>query len=189
MTSARTVPPRKLFAPIALALIIGAAAALAVVFLSQGQRLAPQPAVRVAAVKDITVVPTAVTVTMQDGLDRVQQRIAHGPPCSAAVGPVLGCPDSTPLRAVTVFLVLDDQDAMHAFIGKDPRNSCALIWRADITPPKFYDPCHGSFYDRWGKVVGGPSPWNLNEVSAEVREGDIYLDPNRFVLGACPGCR
>lgn len=102
---------------------------------------------------------------------------------------MLGCPDSTPLRPVTIYLVRDDQDKVHAFIGTDPRNGCTLTWRTDLAHATFYDPCHGSLYDRRGVVVGGPSPSELNELSAEVRDGDLYLDPARFVLGVCHGCR
>ena len=55
-------------------------------------------------------------------------------------------------------------------------------------PPKFYGPCDGSLYDRRSKVIGGPSPFNLNEVRAEVKDGMLYPYLSSFVLGACAGC-
>jgi hypothetical protein len=84
--------------------------------------------------------------------------------------------------------------ALHAFIGEDPRNGCALEW---MTLPSDYnwfidgvrvqavfrDPCHGSQYDRRGQVIGGPSPWNLIELATAIRDGDLYVDPGNILVG------
>lgn len=175
-------------APIALLVsVFGLGLAIAA-FLSQGQRSVPDAPVRVAAASEITRVPTAITVTMQEGMDRLRQRAQRGHPCSPPEVSTMGCPGSTPLRPVTIYLVRDEAERLHAFIGEDPRNSCVLILRSDVPRAIFYDPCHGSLYDRYGVVVGGPSPWNLNELSSEVRDGGLYLNPTRFVTGGCPGC-
>jgi Rieske Fe-S protein len=47
----------------------------------------------------------------------------------------------------------------------------------------FYDECHGALYDRQGRVVGGPSPWNLNQWAVEVRDNTIFVDPSKIVTG------
>ena len=156
-------------------------------FLSQGQRAVPE-AVWVASASAIAGTPIAVAVTIQDGMDRVLQRRQTGHPCSSLDPLSMGCPASTTLRPVTVYLVRDDLGALHAFIGEDPRNGCALNWRTDVHSGVFHDVCHGSLYDRRGVGVGGPSPWNLNELTSEVRDGDIYLYPTRFLIGGCHNC-
>lgn len=127
--------------------------------------------------------PLAIEISMRDGADRVLQRERTGHPCAVGV-PVMGCPAATPLRPVPVYLVRDDAGATHAFIGSDPRNGCALVWRAEQAA--FYDGCHGSLYDRRGRIVGGPSPWNLNELAVDVRGSDLYIDSGQIITGCMP---
>jgi Rieske Fe-S protein len=104
----------------------------------------------------------------------------------------MGCPVTTELRATLVFLVRDEGDQLHAFIGEDPRNACALEWIPEKPekqqPAVFHDICHGSIYDRRGHIIGGPSPFDLNELATEIRDGDVYVDPGRILIGQCPGC-
>ena len=178
---------KRLPAIVTFVLVIGVAVGIAA-FLSQGQRSAPELAVTVASADAIVGLPVAVTVTIQEGMDRVLQREGTRYSCSLSDPLSMGCPASTVFKTVTIYLVRDDGQSLHAFIGEDPRNGCALIWRTDIHAGSFYDPCHGSFYDPRGRVIGGPSPWNLNELAAEVRGSTIYLYPTRFVIGDCPGC-
>lgn len=85
---------------------------------------------------------------------------------------------------MSVYLVRDDAGATHAFIGRDPRNGCALEWR--VAQGVFYDVCHGSLYDRREQIVGGPSPWNLNELAVDVRGSDICLDSGQIITGRMP---
>ena len=88
---------------------------------------------------------------------------------------------------------------MHAFIGTDPRNGCALQWKTLPSESNWYidgvrvqavfnDPCHGSAYDRRGRVIAGPSPWDLNELATEVRGTELFVDPGRILVGTCRGC-
>ncbi len=83
---------------------------------------------------------------------------------------------------VPLLLVRDSADTIRAFIGEDPRNGCVLVSRTDLLRG-FYDPCHGSIYDRKGRVVGGPSPWDLNEWAVEVRDGKVFVDPSKIITG------
>lgn len=151
--------------------------------------LAPSP---VASISQISHTPLAVRLTLQRGADRILQRQRTGGPCSPHVQ-MMGCPASVGLASVTVFLVRDDADMLHAFIGEDPRNGCALEWlpsaRSDPgTPEVFHDVCHGSIYDRAGRRVGGPSPWNLNELVTTIEGDHVWADPRQIVTGACPSC-
>lgn len=156
----------------------------------------PPPPALVAKVADVSSIPLAVQVVMRRGSDRVLQREQLGfGRCSSGT---MGCPATLELRPVAVFLVRDDIGALHAFVGEDPRNGCALEWmplpdrnwfidgvRVDAV---FHDVCHGSVYDRRGRLIGGPSPWDLNALTIEDRDGELWVDPSRIVVG-CRECR
>ncbi len=163
-----------------LALLLGVV--LVIAFLTPPSQ-PPAPPLVAARVSEVTSTPMAIPVEMRRGSDRVIQRERVGHPCPIAP-PVMGCPASTPVQTVTVYLVRDLQGGLHAFIGDDPRNGCALEWRADITPGVFHDVCHGSLYDRNGRVVGGPSPFNLNQLALTVKDETIYIDAAAVVPGA-----
>jgi Rieske Fe-S protein len=169
-----------------------------VAFLSQRPpEPAPPAPFAVAKVSDVSSTPQVISVVMRRGADRLLQRRASTlGSCPGSIG----CPGSTELRPTPVFLVRDEGGGLHAFIGEDPRNGCALEWK---TLPSgynwfidgvrvqaiFHDICHGSLYDRRGQRIGGPSPWDLNELATAVRDGDLYVDPGKVVVGACPGCQ
>ncbi|MGH2500073.1 MAG: ubiquinol-cytochrome c reductase iron-sulfur subunit [Candidatus Limnocylindria bacterium] len=163
-----------------------------VAFLAQRPPLAPAPPpYAVAKVAEVSSTAKAVSVVMRRGFDRVLQRKGSG---FGACPGSMGCPGTTALRPTPVFLVRDEDGRLRAFIGEDPRNGCALEWMT-IPPNRnwfiegvrveavFYDPCHGSQYDRRGRVIGGPSPWYLNELATEIRDGDLYVDPGNIVVG------
>lgn len=161
------------------------AAVLAFIFLAHRESVA-LPVQEVARASEITATPLVREVTAQDGADRLLQRERTGHPCAASA-PTMGCPAFTPIRTVPVFLVRDSSDRIRAFIGEDPRNSCKLLWRTDVQSGVFYDPCHGSLYDRQGRVVGGPSPWDLNEWAVETKNDTVLVDPSKILTGDAPG--
>jgi hypothetical protein len=185
-------------------LVVGGALVTAigvVVFLAQRPPTQPPlPKYAVARIAEVSTTPLRVEVVMRKGADRLLQRERSD--LGRCPGN-LGCPSSTEMGPVPVFLVRDESGALHAFIGADPRNGCALEWmtlRPEPDPRSgwfidgvrvdavFHDVCHGSLYDRRGQVVGGPSPWNLNELATEVRGRDLYVDPGTIVVGECRGC-
>lgn len=165
--------------------IVAAGAAVAFVLLA-GRPDQTLTAQEVGLASGVTATPLSSTVRAQWGADRLLQRERTGYPCGfvfPGAVPTLGCPVSTPVRMVPVLLVRDSTDTIRAFIGEDPRNSCVLVSRTDLPHGVFYDPCHGSIYDRQGRVVGGPSPWNLNEWAVEVRDGKVFVDPSKIITG------
>jgi nitrite reductase/ring-hydroxylating ferredoxin subunit len=148
----------------------------------RGETLTTQ---EVAHASEVTATPIASSVRAQDGADRLLQRERTGYPCGGA--PTMGCPLSVPVRMVPLFLIRDSGNTIRAFVGEDPRNGCKLLWRTDIHDGAFFDSCHGSFYNRDGRVIGGPSPWNLNEWAVEVTDDTVFVDPARIIPGGAPG--
>jgi hypothetical protein len=171
-----------------LLLVLGGALAAAalILFLAQRSPVYPYPPPYIVArAAEVSGTPQAIQVVLQRGADRTLQRYRSDWRCSPMPGQ-MGCPASIEVRPITMFLVRDEAGALHAFIGEDPRNGCALEWLT--SPGVFHDVCHGSIYDRRGQRVGGPSPWNLNQLATEIRGGDVYIDAGRIVIGDCPGC-
>ena len=171
--------------PIAVC-IVAAGVAVAFVLVGRGpnETLTAQ---EVLSASDVTASPLSSSVRARAGADRLLQRERAGYPCGAVspgAVPTMGCPLSTPVRSVPLFLVRDSADTIRAFIAEDPRNSCVLLWRTDVQGGTFYDPCHGSLYDRQGRVVGGPSQWNLNEWPVEIKDGKVFVDPSKIITGS-----
>lgn len=170
--------------PVVIALFLfTAAAALAFVALGHRESIA-LPIQDVGRASAVGQTPLNGSVTAEDGADRVLQRDRTGNPCGVWG---MGCPAAAAVRQVPLILVRDFAGTIRAFVGEDPRNGCVLRWRPDIKLGVLYDPCHGSIYDRQGHVVGGPSPWDLNEWAVQVRADRILVDPSKIVTGAAPG--
>jgi len=158
----------------------------AVAFVAVGHRESiGLPVQDVGSTAEVELTPVLRTVMAADGADRLLQRDRTGNPCGAMM--VMGCPSSTPVRQVPLVLVRDISGTIRAFVGEDPRTACVLRWRPDVRRGVLYDPCHGSLYDRQGHVVGGPSPWDLNEWTVQVRADRILVDPSKIMIGAAPG--
>ena len=105
----------------------------------------------------------------------------------AAAGPYrpMGPPKVSDLP---IYLVRSD-GSVRAFIGIDPRNGCRLVVRhiqmqsGGSAVTTLYDACHGSLYDLTGSRIGGPSPWSLDELFANVRDGVVYIDRSSVTPG------
>jgi len=170
--------------PVLIALTVFIAIA-ALAFVALGHRESTAlPTQDVGRASEIDRTPTTGSLTAEGGADRLLQRDRTGNPCGVLI---MGCPPSTPVRQVPLILVRDSAGTIRAFVGEDPRNGCVLRWRPEIQPGVLYDPCHGSIYDRQGHVVGGPSPFDLNEWAVQVRADRILIDPSKVLTGAAPG--
>jgi nitrite reductase/ring-hydroxylating ferredoxin subunit len=164
--------------PVGVGIVV---AAVFLIVLALGGRSDALAVQSVGNASEVGATPLSRTVRAADGADRLLQRERTGYPCGGAQ--TMGCPPSTPVRMVPLFLVRDSAGTIHAFIGNDPRNGCALEWLPDAQGGVFHDVCHGALYDRQGRVVGGPSSWNLNEYSVEVRDGTVFVDPSKIITG------
>lgn len=163
--------------PLLILGMLGAAAIAIGLVLLLGPRTSaePVPIVTVQAT-DVITTPRSIQIRMQDGGDRLLQRERFDRQCRPGVD--TGCPSSTAPGSVPVFLVRDEVGTAHAFIGTDPRNGCGLEWLADYE--RFHDMCHGSLYDRRGRVMGGPSPQNLTELGVEANGAALMIDPAKI---------
>jgi len=65
------------------------------------------------------------------------------------------------------FLVLDST-CTHA--------GCAVAIKTDKAEPYLYCGCHGSSYDKDGKVTGGPAPRALGHYTVKIVNGDITIN-------------
>jgi hypothetical protein len=95
----------------------------------------------------------------------------------------------TPREGDLAVYVVKTDGAVRAFIGLDPRNGCDLkletagVALAD-SAIAFHDVCHGSIYNIEGRILGGPTPWNLDELVISVRDGVVYADRRNVIPGA-----
>ena len=169
---------RGVLLPVALSIFVAAVILVVFALSGRGDALAVQS---VGNASEVGSTPLSGMVRAADGADRLLQRERTGYPCDGAQ--MMGCPPSTPVRMVPLFLVRDSAGTIRAFIGRDPRNGCALEWLPDVQGGVFHDVCHGALYDRQGRVVGGPSPWNLNQWTVEVRDNTVFVDPSRIITG------
>jgi hypothetical protein len=170
---------RGVLLPVGMFILAGAVILIVLTLGGRSEALAVQS---VGDASEVGATPLSGTVRAADGADRLLQRERTGYPCGGAQ--TMGCPPSTPVRLVPLFLVRDAAGMIHAFIGKDPRNGCALEWWPEVQGGVFHDICHGALYDRQGRVVGGPSPWNLNQWTVEVRDNTVFVDPSKIITGS-----
>jgi Rieske Fe-S protein len=61
------------------------------------------------------------------------------------------------------------------FLRRSPHGGCLLLWnQADS---RLNDPCFGSNFDLAGNYMSGPSPRDLDQLPASVRDGMIWVTP------------
>lgn len=58
---------------------------------------------------------------------------------------------------------------------------CRYNWDED--KKQFVCPCHNSVYTIDGKVVSGPAPRDLDELPIEMKDGDLYVQYEKFEVG------
>lgn len=62
-----------------------------------------------------------------------------------------------------------------------PHLGCRYNW--DQQSQQFVCPCHGSVFALDGKVLAGPSPRPLDTLPIEIRNGELFVEWERFELG------
>jgi len=81
------------------------------------------------------------------------------------------------LRGDATYLILDEEKNLATF-GLNAvctHLGCVVPWNKNEN--KFMCPCHGSQYNKEGKVVRGPAPLSLALVHTEDVEGKVILKP------------
>jgi cytochrome b6-f complex iron-sulfur subunit len=65
---------------------------------------------------------------------------------------------------------------------------CVVPWQANerseddlASTGRFNCPCHGSIFDRYGEVKGGPAPRPLDLFPVEVKDGEVIVDTGTVV--------
>jgi hypothetical protein len=95
-------------------------------------------------------------------------------------------PRSRP-AGMPIFVVRGGDDAVHAFLGVDPRTGCDLEDRTygsgSADANAFMDTCHGTAYDLGGRPTSGPGMWFLDELVLHVRSGIVYAERHNVIAG------
>lgn len=69
----------------------------------------------------------------------------------------------------------EESQSAIVFLRRSPHGGCLLLW--DQVNSRFEDPCFGSRFDQAGQYVSGPSPRDLDQLPASVRDGMIWVTP------------
>ena len=106
-----------------------------------------------------------------------------GSPVSVAVvipEPVDGWNRMPPTTVGTVWLrrVGSDVDALSSIC---PHLGCGVDWESSSR--RFFCPCHISYFRVGGEVESGPSPRGMDPLDCRVRNGEVEVRFQRFVLG------
>jgi Rieske Fe-S protein len=62
-----------------------------------------------------------------------------------------------------------------------PHLGCSYNWQQG--DQHFVCPCHGSVFDKDGKVISGPAPRGLDTLPNKVEKGKLYVEWERFEVG------
>lgn len=110
----------------------------------------------------------------------------------AALASIIGCRDTpyVPLGSVETFAVsrvetyqqhqtllivggTAENKQFYAFRALDPSSGCSVRWDAEAQ--LFTDPCGGSFWERNGEPVAGPSKSRLQPLPVRVKDGQVEV--------------
>jgi Rieske Fe-S protein len=93
-------------------------------------------------------------------------------------GPPLNCDKPPPLQGDPTYLIIKEDVAELRDIGLNAictHLGCVVPWNS--AEKKFKCPCHGSQYNRDGKVVRGPAPLSLALCHVDVADDIVTLSP------------
>lgn len=76
------------------------------------------------------------------------------------------------LEGIPIFVV-HLHDGFKVFSGICTHLGCIVQWKEE--KQHFYCPCHKGYYDREGKVIGGPPPRPLDEYQVEIDKNLVYI--------------
>ncbi len=75
------------------------------------------------------------------------------------------------------FFISRTPDGIMALWQKCTHLGCAVPWDED--KGTFHCPCHGSEFDVYGEVLGGPAPRPLDFFPVEIRSGEVWVDTGK----------
>ncbi len=80
-----------------------------------------------------------------------------------------------------VWVVKKSEDDIKVFSPICTHLGCRYDW--DAERKLFVCPCHNSVYTIDGKVVSGPAPRGLDELPIETKDGNLYVEYEKFEVG------
>lgn len=80
-----------------------------------------------------------------------------------------------------VWVVKKSPDDIKVFSPICTHLGCRYNWDED--KKLFVCPCHNSVYGIDGKVVSGPAPRGLDELPVEIKDGNLYVQYEKFEVG------
>jgi cytochrome b6-f complex iron-sulfur subunit len=72
------------------------------------------------------------------------------------------------------FFISRTPEGIIALWQKCPHLGCAIPW--DEEKGVFHCPCHGSTFNQYGEVLGGPAPRSMDFFPVEVNEEGVWVD-------------
>lgn len=78
------------------------------------------------------------------------------------------------------FFISRIDEGLLAMYRKCTHLGCTLPdWNA--AEGQFHCPCHGSLFDRYGRVTGGPAPRPLDLMEVEVVNGKVFVNTSKII--------
>lgn len=106
-------------------------------------------------------------------------------------GPAAGFEMNQPVRFPDFWLVRQGEAEFLALSQRDPESKCTVPWRPEFEyrgwKGWFRDPCHGATYDLPGRCFTGPCPRGLDRFPVTIRDGHVFVDTSRKILGPVLG--
>jgi menaquinol-cytochrome c reductase iron-sulfur subunit len=81
----------------------------------------------------------------------------------------------------TVWVVKHSAAEVTVFSPICPHLGCRYTWHAQQRT--FLCPCHGSVFAANGNVLAGPAPRPLDTLPQEIKQGELFVEWERFKLG------
>jgi cytochrome b6-f complex iron-sulfur subunit len=78
------------------------------------------------------------------------------------------------------FWLINNEDGMLALYWKCVHLGCTVPWNEN--EGQFHCPCHGSLYNRFGEVTGGPAPRPLDLMKVTVDGGNVTVDSGTITM-------
>lgn len=75
------------------------------------------------------------------------------------------------------FYISRTDDGILALWQKCTHLGCAVPWVEE--EGQFHCPCHGSLFDKFGEVTGGPAPRPLDIFPVSIKSGEVWVDTSQ----------